>query len=201
MLSLTASLLHEGSGYAITKAAIDVDGKTVADAEITFKVMAVSGSEIPRQHERRGEPHRVPGGGACAWLIRRGRPGSPGSASCPPSAKGPDAHWQALEAGKIHIETTALRALRRPSAGAGEFRSADSEEGRPAADGAVAADRDLCRRARARQCRRQGQCRVARPDGHDRRGRRRRARPCRRQRDPHRPAQGRRAGAVPQRAG
>jgi 3-hydroxyacyl-[acyl-carrier-protein] dehydratase len=40
MLSLQASLLHDGSGYAITKAAIDVDGKTVADAEITFRVMA-----------------------------------------------------------------------------------------------------------------------------------------------------------------
>src|SRR5271166_4911638 len=40
ILSLAASLLHEGSGYAITKAAIDVDGKTVAQAEITFKVMA-----------------------------------------------------------------------------------------------------------------------------------------------------------------
>jgi 3-hydroxyacyl-[acyl-carrier-protein] dehydratase len=40
LLSLNASLLHEGSGYAITKAAIAVDGKTVADAEITFKVLA-----------------------------------------------------------------------------------------------------------------------------------------------------------------
>ena len=40
ILSLTASLLHEGSGYAITKAAIDVDGKTVANSEITFRVMA-----------------------------------------------------------------------------------------------------------------------------------------------------------------
>jgi 3-hydroxyacyl-[acyl-carrier-protein] dehydratase len=37
-LSLAASLLHEGSGYAITKAAIDVDGKTVANSEITFTV-------------------------------------------------------------------------------------------------------------------------------------------------------------------
>jgi 3-hydroxyacyl-[acyl-carrier-protein] dehydratase len=29
-----------GSGYAITKANIEVDGKTVADAEITSRVMA-----------------------------------------------------------------------------------------------------------------------------------------------------------------
>ena len=40
MLSLRASLLHDGSGYAITKAAVDVDGKTVAECEITFRVMA-----------------------------------------------------------------------------------------------------------------------------------------------------------------
>jgi 3-hydroxyacyl-[acyl-carrier-protein] dehydratase len=38
-LSLQARLLHEGSGYAMTKAAVAVDGKTVAEAEITFKVM------------------------------------------------------------------------------------------------------------------------------------------------------------------
>jgi 3-hydroxyacyl-[acyl-carrier-protein] dehydratase len=40
ILSLRASLLHDGSGYAVTEAAIDVDGKTVADAEITFRIMA-----------------------------------------------------------------------------------------------------------------------------------------------------------------
>ncbi len=39
LLSLGASLVHEGSGYAITKAKIDVDGQTVADAEFTFRVM------------------------------------------------------------------------------------------------------------------------------------------------------------------
>jgi 3-hydroxyacyl-[acyl-carrier-protein] dehydratase len=39
LLCLGASLVHEGSGYAITKARIEVDGKTVADAEITFRVM------------------------------------------------------------------------------------------------------------------------------------------------------------------
>jgi 3-hydroxyacyl-[acyl-carrier-protein] dehydratase len=39
LLHLSASLHHEGSGYAITKAKIEVDGKAVADAEITFRVM------------------------------------------------------------------------------------------------------------------------------------------------------------------
>src|SRR6516162_9389289 len=37
LLSLSASLVHEGSGYAITKAKIDVDDRSVADAEIVFK--------------------------------------------------------------------------------------------------------------------------------------------------------------------
>jgi 3-hydroxyacyl-[acyl-carrier-protein] dehydratase len=40
MLSLQASLLREDSGYAITRAAIEVDGKTVADSGITFRIMA-----------------------------------------------------------------------------------------------------------------------------------------------------------------
>jgi 3-hydroxyacyl-[acyl-carrier-protein] dehydratase len=40
LLSLQASLLHEGSDFAKTKAAIDVDGKKVAESEITFKIMS-----------------------------------------------------------------------------------------------------------------------------------------------------------------
>jgi 3-hydroxyacyl-[acyl-carrier-protein] dehydratase len=40
MLSLTASLIHDGSGFAVTRAAVQVDGKTVASSEITFRVMA-----------------------------------------------------------------------------------------------------------------------------------------------------------------
>jgi 3-hydroxyacyl-[acyl-carrier-protein] dehydratase len=40
MLSVTASLLHEGSGFAVTEAAVAVDGKTVANSQITFRVMA-----------------------------------------------------------------------------------------------------------------------------------------------------------------
>jgi 3-hydroxyacyl-[acyl-carrier-protein] dehydratase len=39
VLSVTASLLHEGSGFAITKAAAKVGGKQVCDAEITLRVM------------------------------------------------------------------------------------------------------------------------------------------------------------------
>src|SRR6201998_685369 len=34
VLSLTASIEHEGSGFAVTKAAVEVEGKTVANTEI-----------------------------------------------------------------------------------------------------------------------------------------------------------------------
>jgi 3-hydroxyacyl-[acyl-carrier-protein] dehydratase len=38
-LELSAAIEHEGSGYAIARAAVAQDGKTVCDAEITFRVM------------------------------------------------------------------------------------------------------------------------------------------------------------------
>ena len=38
-LRIAAKLLHDGSGYAITKATITADGKPICDAEITFRVM------------------------------------------------------------------------------------------------------------------------------------------------------------------
>lgn len=38
-LELSATLEHEGSGYAVTKAKVAHEGKTVCDAEITFRVM------------------------------------------------------------------------------------------------------------------------------------------------------------------
>jgi 3-hydroxyacyl-[acyl-carrier-protein] dehydratase len=40
VLNLNAKLLHDGSGYAVTKAAAVANGKTVCDAEITFRVLA-----------------------------------------------------------------------------------------------------------------------------------------------------------------
>ena len=38
VLTLTAGMVHDGSGFAITKAAVEVDGRTVANSEITFRV-------------------------------------------------------------------------------------------------------------------------------------------------------------------
>jgi 3-hydroxyacyl-[acyl-carrier-protein] dehydratase len=39
LLDITASMVHEGSGFAMTKAEIRVDGKLTANAEITFRVV------------------------------------------------------------------------------------------------------------------------------------------------------------------
>ena len=38
-LALSAKLLHEGSGYAVTKADIRCDGKLACNAEITFRLV------------------------------------------------------------------------------------------------------------------------------------------------------------------
>ncbi|MGO4706655.1 3-hydroxyacyl-ACP dehydratase FabZ family protein [Microvirga sp. 2MCAF38] len=39
VLTITASLEHEGSGYAVTKAKIAVEGKSICDAELRFRIM------------------------------------------------------------------------------------------------------------------------------------------------------------------
>jgi 3-hydroxyacyl-[acyl-carrier-protein] dehydratase len=39
-LTLTARIVHEGSGFTITKASIEADGKAVADSELTFRLAA-----------------------------------------------------------------------------------------------------------------------------------------------------------------
>jgi 3-hydroxyacyl-[acyl-carrier-protein] dehydratase len=39
LLTITAQLVHEGSGYAGTKAKIAADGKALCDAELRFRIM------------------------------------------------------------------------------------------------------------------------------------------------------------------
>ena len=38
-LDLTAEIEHEGSGFAVTKAAVRSDGKPICDATLTFRIM------------------------------------------------------------------------------------------------------------------------------------------------------------------
>ena len=48
-LEANASIVHEGSGYARTKADVRRDGKTVCDAEITFRLIEFPNREF-REH-------------------------------------------------------------------------------------------------------------------------------------------------------
>jgi 3-hydroxyacyl-[acyl-carrier-protein] dehydratase len=66
-LSVKATLVHEGSGYAITKASIALDGKPICDAELTFRIMDFPSDEM--RHKMRetaalvGFPAEVPTNG------------------------------------------------------------------------------------------------------------------------------------------
>ena len=59
-LSLSAELVHEGSGYAIAAANAAVDGKPVCNAEITFKVMNFPNHEFRARMEQWAERLQFP---------------------------------------------------------------------------------------------------------------------------------------------
>jgi 3-hydroxyacyl-[acyl-carrier-protein] dehydratase len=65
--SVKGTLVHEGSGYAITKASIELGGKPICDAELTFRVTDFPSAEM-RQKMREtaalvGFPAEVPANG------------------------------------------------------------------------------------------------------------------------------------------
>jgi 3-hydroxyacyl-[acyl-carrier-protein] dehydratase len=39
LLSITAKLLHEGSGFAVTRASVTIAGKATCDSELTLRIM------------------------------------------------------------------------------------------------------------------------------------------------------------------
>jgi len=51
-LSLSAELLHEGSGFAMTKADIHCDGKLACNAEITFRLVEFPNPEFRANMDR-----------------------------------------------------------------------------------------------------------------------------------------------------
>src|SRR4249920_51511 len=51
-LSLSAKLLHEGSGYAVTKADIRCGGKLTCNAEITFRLVEFPNAEFRASMEK-----------------------------------------------------------------------------------------------------------------------------------------------------
>ena len=72
-LTVSAKITHEGSGFAMTEAEVTVDGKTVCNADITFRVVRFPEGRVPRQHARGRQAHRVPDGGGGPWLTRAPR--------------------------------------------------------------------------------------------------------------------------------
>jgi 3-hydroxyacyl-[acyl-carrier-protein] dehydratase len=65
--SVKATLIHEGSGYAITKASITLGDKTVCDAELTFRVTDFPNAEMLQKMRETaalvGFPTEVPANG------------------------------------------------------------------------------------------------------------------------------------------
>ena len=51
-LSLSAKLLHEGSGFAVTKADIRCDGKLACNAEITFRLVEFPNAQFRANMEK-----------------------------------------------------------------------------------------------------------------------------------------------------
>ncbi len=62
VLSLTAELVHDGSGYAMTKANVAIDGKTICNAALTFSVMEFPNPEFRATMESWAERLQFPMG-------------------------------------------------------------------------------------------------------------------------------------------
>ena len=109
-LVVTAKIMHEGSGFALTEAEIQVDGKTVCNADITFRVVdfprATSLSHMHEVAQRIGFPME-----SCRpWLTPSAtlpaKPGSPASASCRASARARTPTGRRSEQGSRRPTTT-----------------------------------------------------------------------------------------------
>ena len=61
-LTLSAKLLHEGSGFAVTKADIRCDGKLACNAEITFRLVEFPNAEFRASMEKMAATLEFPRG-------------------------------------------------------------------------------------------------------------------------------------------
>ena len=61
-LAINASLLHEGSGFAITRAKATTNGKAVCDAELTFRLMAFPNDEFSARMKKMAKRIQFPMG-------------------------------------------------------------------------------------------------------------------------------------------
>jgi len=55
VLEATADLLHDGSGFGVTNAAIHFEGKSIAEAEITMTLVKFPTEELAAEVRRRAE--------------------------------------------------------------------------------------------------------------------------------------------------
>ena len=62
VLDATAEIEHDGSGFAVTKAAIRSEGKRICDARLTFRVMDFPDPELARIVRQRGLEVGMPDG-------------------------------------------------------------------------------------------------------------------------------------------
>ena len=131
-----------------------------ARREITYRVVPFPNADIARDHDGDGRDASASSRPSDSHdeteRTRRETCGSPASAWSPASAKGLEAHWDALDApaSPPAVDDKSFAPYTVHPLAPLELRQADPEEGRPAADGAVAAHRHLCRRAGARRRRR-----------------------------------------------
>ena len=62
VLDATAEIEHDGSGFAVTKAAIRSEGKRICDARLTFRVMDFPDPDLARIVRQRGLEVGMPDG-------------------------------------------------------------------------------------------------------------------------------------------
>jgi 3-hydroxyacyl-[acyl-carrier-protein] dehydratase len=64
---VSARVVHEGSGYAVSEASITIDGKAVCDASLTFRVLDFPNEEVSKRMRetaaRVGFPSEAPANG------------------------------------------------------------------------------------------------------------------------------------------
>ncbi|MEQ8695948.1 MAG: beta-hydroxyacyl-ACP dehydratase, partial [Bauldia litoralis] len=59
VMKSTCDLVHDGSGFSITRNSIHIDGKLIADAELTMMLMDFPSPELPVLVRERARRHGV----------------------------------------------------------------------------------------------------------------------------------------------
>jgi 3-hydroxyacyl-[acyl-carrier-protein] dehydratase len=62
VLTVTASIVHEGSGFSVTRASITAGGKTVCDADLTLRMMPFPTADLRSQMQETAKRIGLPVG-------------------------------------------------------------------------------------------------------------------------------------------